>query len=171
MKLTVEYDPMVGYVCKDGEAQGWVDDVLHAVLKRMNDKDQYRDDLITVASALLIDYFRVRLAEGVIKKDQIAFKFDGKILEHNEHGRITHWPKGFCDLPIEPMERLLTLQSEAWKKEKPLRDAKTAAMKERLRKKITTIVPCKECHEHPCACSLLEDNELTGLQDISWKKN
>ena len=37
--------------------------------------------------------------------------------------------------------------------------------------RITTIVPCKECHEHPCACSLLEDNELTGLQDISWKKN
>ena len=46
--------------------------------------------------------------------------------------------------------------------------------KEIERKKITTIVPCKECHEHPCTCikrykydewDILEDTEYGGWDD------
>jgi len=121
MKLTVEYDPMTGHVCKDGEAQGWVDDIIHHALYKMGDE---QNPVVVVASGLLVDYFRVRLAEGIIKKDQIEFKFQGKVLEHNEYSQLRHWPKGYCDTAIEPVERLLTLQSKAWKKKKEERDAR-----------------------------------------------
>lgn len=139
MKLTVEYNPIAGHVTKDGEAEQWVDDKIHSMFfakEKLEDRDDW---VVTVASALLIDFFRLRLCEGVINVDQIAFTFDGKTLEHNEYGRITHWPKGYCDIPIYPMERLLTLAHDKAKKKK-----KWAEMK--------------------------NDNELTGLQDIS-KRN
>ena len=71
---------------------------------------------LIVSSALLIDFFRLRLAQGVISTDQIEFVFEGKTLDHNKHGRIKHWPKGYCDIPIEPMEELLIIGSKYHKK-------------------------------------------------------
>lgn len=112
MKLTIEYDQNDGYVFPDGRAGGWVDTTLRYFLKR--EEDQH----IKVCSSLLIDFFRLRLCEGVISVDQVEFIFDGKVLEHNEYGRITHWPKGYCDIPIEPVEQLLTMASDKAKKKK-----------------------------------------------------
>ena len=112
MKLTIEYDKDHGYVFPDGRSEEWVDAALKLFLKRQ--KDQH----IKVCSALLIDFFRLRLAQGVIKTDQIEFVFNDRVLEHNKHGRIKHWPKGYCDIPIEPMEKLLILGSEVHKKPK-----------------------------------------------------
>ena len=114
MKLTVEYDPNVGHVERDGEAEKWVDEII-ATAKTEDKKDDW---IVTVSSALLIDFFRLRLAQGVIKKDQIEFVFNDQVLNHNKYGRIEYWPKGFCDIPIEPMERLLVLASDKVKKKK-----------------------------------------------------
>ncbi len=114
MKLTLVYDAMSGFNLCDGRSEGWVDTYLDIFLK--GGKNQR----IVIGSALLIDFFRLRLAEGVISTDQIEFVFKGKTLEHNKHGRIKHWPRGYCDIPIEPMEKLLTIGSESAKKRKKL---------------------------------------------------
>jgi hypothetical protein len=110
MKLTIEYNAKNGFHITDGGAEDWVDIFIAKFFEGKKDLK------LTVASALLIDFFRVRLAQGVIETDQIAFTFEGKTLRHNKHGRIEHWPKGFCDIPIEPMEQLLMMGSEVHKK-------------------------------------------------------
>jgi len=112
MKLTLVYDANSGFNLCDGRSEAWVDTYLDIFLE---DK---KDQRIVIGSALLIDFFRLRLAQGVIKTDQIEFIFNNQVLNHNKHGRIEHWPKGFCDIPIEPMEQLLTLGSKAHKKPK-----------------------------------------------------
>jgi len=142
MKLTIEYDPMAGHVYKDGESQGWVDDIIHSTFfaaTKIEDRDDY---VVTVASALLIDYFRLRVAQGIINPDQIQFKFNDEILKTNKYGRIEHWPKGFCDHTMYICGELLTIGADAAK----------AKGKKRL-------------------SEMSVDNELTGEQDISWKNN
>jgi len=136
MKLTLVYDANSGYSLCDGKSEAWVDMFLKEFFE--NKKDQR----IVIGSALLIDFFRLRLAQGVISADQIEFVYDGKTLGHNKYGRITHWPKGYCDIPIEPMEKLLTIQSDFAKK------------RAKKRKEMMSV-----------------DNELTGEQDIGWKNN
>jgi len=121
MKLTIEYDSDHGYLYADGRAEEWIDSSIKLFLK------QKKDWHIKVCSALLVDFFRLRLAEGVIKTDQIKFTFQNQVLKHNQHAQIEHWPKGYCDIPIEPVEKLLTLQSKAWKEKKKERDAKRKA--------------------------------------------
>lgn len=113
MKLRVTYNAHAGHVIEDGKAKQWVDKIISEAL---NLKEPSHYMTITVASDLLIHFFRLRLGQGVLKVDQIEFVFDGKTLEHNEYGRITHWPKGFCDIPIEPVEQLLTLAAKKRKK-------------------------------------------------------
>ena len=139
MKLTVEYDPMAGHVYKDGESQGWVDDILHFALNKPEDEN---DMVVTVASELLIDYFRLRLAQGVISPDQIQFKFNDEILEANKYGTLERWPRGFCNNAMDICEELLTIGCNAAKAKK----------KKRL-------------------SEMSVDNELTGEQDIGWKNN
>ena len=112
MKLTLVYDANSGYNLCDGKSEEWVDTYLDIFLE--NKKDQR----IVIGSALLIDFFRLRLAQGVIKTDQIEFVFNDQVLDHNKYGRIKHWPKGYCDIPIEPMEQLLIIGSEVHKKPK-----------------------------------------------------
>ena len=119
MKLTVEYDPMAGHVYKDGEAQGWVDDILHHALNKVEDRE---DLVVTVASALLIDYFRLRLAQGIILPDQIQFKFNDQIIKANKYGTLEQWPRGFCDKTMDILEELLTIGSNAMKARKKERD-------------------------------------------------
>lgn len=112
MKLTIEYDQDKGYIFPDGKAEEWVDKTLEHFLK------QEEDQHIKVCSSLLVDFFRLRLCQGIIDTSQIEFIFDGVTLEHNEYGRITHWPKGYCDIPIEPVEQMLTLAYKKRKKPK-----------------------------------------------------
>jgi hypothetical protein len=116
MKLTLVYDADGDIYLCDGKAEEWVNTYLDTFLE--NKKDQR----IVVGSALIIDFFRLKLAQGVIKTDQIEFVFNDKTLEHNRYGTIKHWPKGYCDIPIEPMEKLLTIGSEAIKKRQEEKD-------------------------------------------------
>ena len=112
MKLIIEYDANHGYALPDGKTEAYADKIIALFL------DQDEDMVVSVASAVFVDFFRLRLAEGVVTTDQIEFTFEGKTLKHNKHGRIEHWPNGYCDIPIGPMEKLLTIGSKSVKRKK-----------------------------------------------------
>lgn len=112
MKLTVDYNANNGFSCVDGRTEEYADHFIAKFLKQNNDQT------VTIASEIIIDFFRLRLAEGVIKKDQIKFTFDGETLEHDKLGTMRHWPKGYCDTAIAPVEQLLTIGSKAWKEKR-----------------------------------------------------
>jgi hypothetical protein len=116
MILTIDYNANSGFVMADGRAEGQVDHLISGFLGQNNDQN------IVTSSALIIDFFRLRVAEGIIPTDQIKFTFNGKTLNHNKHGRIEQWPDGYCDIPIGPMEKLLTIGSKSAKDRQKERD-------------------------------------------------
>lgn len=109
-KLTVNYKQIGGHVFPDGESEKWVELVIKTFFKR---KENVK---ISVSSALLIRFFLLKICQGSISKDEIEFTFDEKTLEHNEYGRISHWPEGYCDIPIKAVEKLLILAAKKSKK-------------------------------------------------------
>lgn len=119
-KITLEYNADDGYLFPDGQAEKWVDGLLlqfeHDCASR---EEQGWDDAhykFKVCSALLIDIFRLRLAEGRLKPGQLEIYFNGKKLDLNEYGRIAVWPKGFCDRTDKILTKLLEIQHKSWKK-------------------------------------------------------
>ena len=116
MKITVEYKPKGGYVFADGDGEEWVDITLNKFLSG------HKDRVYTVSSSLLIDYFRLRLAQGIIAPDQIQFKFNDEILKANKYGTLEQWPNGFCDHTMNICEELLTIGSDAAKARKKERN-------------------------------------------------
>lgn len=122
-KLTIDYSPNSGYVLADGQAEQWVDKIIKLFREQIAYGFEDVHHTIKVSSALLVDFFRVRLAAGVLKTHEIEFTFRGKTLEHNEFAQLRTWPKGYCDIPIVPVEQLLTLQAKKAKekrKQKPI---------------------------------------------------
>jgi hypothetical protein len=130
MKITVEYNPLAGHVIKDGEAEEWVDEIIKTAFSIKDEKDL----VITVASSLLVDFFRLRLVQGVIKVDQIEFTFDGKVIKHNSYATFEHWPKGYCDVGDHVLEGLLTWQSTTAKKRRKEREERKKKKLEALQK-------------------------------------
>jgi hypothetical protein len=120
MKITVEYNPLAGHVIKDGEAEEWIDEIIKTAFNIEDEKDL----VITVASSLLVDFFRLRLAEGVLSTDQIEFTFMGEVIRHNSYATFEHWPKGYCDTGDHVLEGLLTCQSKIFKERKKAREKK-----------------------------------------------
>ena len=96
MKLIVIYNPNAGYLFSDGRAEEWVDETI-GMFKIALLWDEDPEWRIVVSSALLVDYFRLRLAQGIIPVDQIEFVFNDEVLSHYKDGRIRPWPEGFCD--------------------------------------------------------------------------
>ena len=111
MKIIVEYDANSGYTFPDGQAEKWVDNMIQIA------RDGRKEVKFQVSSALLVDYFRVKLARGELSMNEVEFVYEGQTLVHNEYGRFENWPKGFCDRTDKVLEELLTIQHEAWKKE------------------------------------------------------
>ena len=102
MRITVEYDPDNGHVFRDNEAEAWVNEIIETA--RTEDRDDW---VVTVGSALLIDYFRLQLAREVLTVDEILFTYNGLPLVHTQTGRFHHWPKGFCDKTDKILTELL----------------------------------------------------------------
>lgn len=111
--LIIEYDPNKGYIFPDGEAEEWANKMVAGRDSWINE-----DEHIMVCSTLLIDLFRALIPEGKLAVDEVEFRFNGQVLEHNKYGRITHWPDGFCSIPCDVLERLLSCAHELHKKEK-----------------------------------------------------
>jgi hypothetical protein len=117
MKLTIIYDPDRGYLFADGKAEEWVDETID-MFNRAGERSDDPEWRIKVCSALLVDYFRLRLAQKKIKADQIAFEFKDQTLIHNKYGRLEKWPKGFCDYTDDILTELLSIGLKASKEKK-----------------------------------------------------
>ena len=114
MKIIVEYSSKVqGYFFRDGEAEEWVDNIINFMLNKAEDKDDWE---LKVSNEMLIHYFRLRVAQGVLKSDQIQFKFNDQIIRVNKFGTLEDWPKGFCDYTDNLLMELLTIGSKSVKK-------------------------------------------------------
>lgn len=117
MKLRIKYNPDNGYLFPDGKTEEWVDKII-ALFKDAVNKGEDPEWELKVCSALLIDCFRLRLAEGILTVNEIEFVFKDQTLKHNETGRIEKWPKGFCDHGVGMMEKILSAEIQAHKKSK-----------------------------------------------------
>ena len=100
MKLTINYDPINGEVEPDGKIASYV--------KHLACIAEVRSSLeITVGSALIIDEIRALIIEGTLSHKDIVFKFKGEEIHPSKDGTISYWPKGFCDVYDNILERLL----------------------------------------------------------------
>lgn len=142
MKLTIDYNAENGFHVADGGAEPFIDVYINRFLK------QKKDMKLTVASSLLVDFFRLRLVQGVIKTDQIEFTFDGEVIKHNSYATFEYWPKGYCDVGDHVLEGLLTWQSTTAKKKRKERE-------ERILKKENFRKP-----EWPVEPELIEESEV-----------
>ena len=92
MKTIIVYKKTGGLTCADGDvmevARGILSITRHTRITRHK---------VNVSTGLVIDAIRVMLATGEITVDEVEFQFEGKVLEHDQNGRITNWPEGFND--------------------------------------------------------------------------
>ena len=107
MKLTVIYDPITGDVVPDEKVASYVKE--HIVMA----KNCSPSPKITIGSVLIIDEIRALISEGVIDHKNITFKYKLEKLNPDKTGMLSHWPKGFCDVYDNILERLL---NRAYKK-------------------------------------------------------
>lgn len=72
--------------------------------------------VIETSSSILIDRFRLSIADGTIDANDIEFYFEKKRLEHNKYGAIVDCPKGFADKAIDICEHIITTSIKRKKK-------------------------------------------------------
>lgn len=128
MKLTVEYDPEAGHAIRDSQIEGWVDGIIETC-RETEDRDDWT---VVVGNELTVHFFRIQVTRGVLSTKELEFKFGDMVIPVDKNGCLNTWPDGFCDYNDHLLEELI-----GWTE--PV-------------KKVTTIVPCKTCHEHPCTC-------------------
>jgi hypothetical protein len=111
--ITVEYDLENGYLFADGKAEEWVNGIINKFHKDIAEGCEDIDWDIKVCSYLLVDAFRVKIAEGRLSHKDIIFRFKGENIKSDKYGRLQVWPKGFCDVGTDLLERLLTANAKA----------------------------------------------------------
>jgi len=99
--LTVEYDSMNGIVCSDGMVEHQTNAELQIFRSWKKDRE------IMTTNFLMVTYLRVLVSRGDIKPDEIRFKFGDDIITCDKNGRLSHWPKGFCDMWDNYLDELL----------------------------------------------------------------
>lgn len=105
-KITVIYDPKGGISCKDSEAESLVVDLIE------NFFNAGRNLEVKLGTTLLVDYFRLYMCRGKIGANNIEFKFNDQILPHDDAGRFTNWPNGFCDYGKKVIAEILVLRKD-----------------------------------------------------------
>ena len=101
--LIIEYDPINGTVIPDGLIKDWADNLVKTSTN-MN---------ITVGSSLMIDTTRALIAKKKINHKEIIYRFKKQDLKPDKNGRLSVWPKGFCDTYDDVLEELLWIDSNA----------------------------------------------------------
>ena len=99
--LIIEYR-RDGISISDFDYPFWMGEVKHRIERKTGNE-------LAVSTETLINAVRVAIAEGKIKPEDVAFKFNGEILHVNEYGALENWPRGFCDANLVLSERILTL--------------------------------------------------------------
>lgn len=104
--LIVIYDPIDGTPVRDGAIRS----LAQAYVDRINNNFDEEDLAINVASAPLIDAFRLALRRRELTADRITFVYRTRrhahnggiaindiVIRHDQEGNFAEWPEGFCD--------------------------------------------------------------------------
>lgn len=59
------------------------------------------------STANLITAFRMLVAEGVIPHNDIVFRFNGNTIQILKDGSLSDFPKGFADIELDMMCRII----------------------------------------------------------------
>lgn len=101
--LTIKYDPTSGKVISDGLIKDWADKVVEDYKEAINMN-------ITVGSGVMVDAIRVLIMKGKLNYKEIVFRFRGLDLGVDKNGRLSIWPKGFCDVYDNILEELVGIK-------------------------------------------------------------
>lgn len=88
--LTLEYHPD-GICVPDVKTM----ETAESFVQRANEADVMHE--IKFSQAMILDAFRVLIKRGVVDHSLVTFKFQGQLIRANSSGRLSHWPRGFCD--------------------------------------------------------------------------
>lgn len=106
--LTVHYCP------EDNEIEKVADGVAARYVQSTVDNVNLGNYVILMTSqALVVDYVRLAVAEGRIHHKKVQFRFENYEIDIDKCGRLSHWPKGFCDYTDNILTSLLELEIEA----------------------------------------------------------
>ena len=114
MKIIIEY-------CKDGaylpdhKVQGWYNTLAYNIENGVI-SDHIR--IIRLSSELMVEMSILLVVRGILKHDEIIYRYKGEDLHINKYGRIDKWPKGFCDNMGNILEEILIESSLKVQKEK-----------------------------------------------------
>ena len=103
-KIKIKYDPHTGKAIKDGELDGWADNIV----------DQYKaNKSLTrkIATEACVDALRIKVKEGKINHKDIVFIYNDDEIRVDKYASLSHYPKGFCETMTNLLEKLL-----GWKK-------------------------------------------------------
>lgn len=102
--ITIEYKPL-GLTVSDFMCEKFFQTILKTIKTNNN---QY----FPISSGIAIERIRVGIAEGDINHKDVTFLFKGEKFQTDEHGRIEQWPKGFCEVFSEYLDRILKVHCQ-----------------------------------------------------------
>lgn len=88
--LTVIYDPIIGPAFPD----------LKVMEHASNIVALYKEGTVAVClvgTEALVQAFRVQVARGNIKHDELEFQYGSTSISIDRRGMLKQWPTGFCD--------------------------------------------------------------------------
>lgn len=104
-KITVVYDPINGIAVNDGKSEVFVDSCIKAFRKDGSCK-------VTVGNSLIINFFRLKVVDGVLSPDEVIFVHrksgcDDIELSVNVYGVLKGNTLDFCDTEDRVIESIL----------------------------------------------------------------
>jgi hypothetical protein len=95
MKLEIIYDPLSGFHCPDGLCEAKAKEIVK------------NGGTVTIGSSLLFDYIRLEVKNGAISAEDVRVIFQGQHPAMYPDGRLSNWPRGFCDYFERVLDALL----------------------------------------------------------------
>lgn len=100
--LTIVYDPINGIVCSDGMVEAQMNAEIQIFRNWKGDRK------IMVTHNLMVTYLRVLVKRKVISPDEIVFNFGDETILCDANGKLSAWPKGFCDMWDNYLDELVS---------------------------------------------------------------
>lgn len=98
-KFRIAYDPTNGVATPDGLCVGLVDELIS--LRHLGDVSY------TTSTASVITAFRLAAAEKKISVDDVVFVFDDADITMDSKFELSAWPKGFCDVQGDMLNKIM----------------------------------------------------------------
>lgn len=117
--LIIEYvNNKNGRTFADYEAMSRAKQVVENLRKTNRLVDGADDYTLSVSSENIVYAFRVLVAKGEIDCSQIKFTFEGRNITVGKFGRLSDYPRGFCDTFDNFLTELLAVQIDYEKERK-----------------------------------------------------